>query len=567
MKLKYRQSSDDEEFHDYLKQSESLTAWFVYLGGAANKAAALDRFDKARAFGRVPACDLLTLRRSALLRGSGRLREAFDLLLELAPTHRGDPYYHAQLVWWAMALGEEGLVDHLLEEWRKLGADFPESLLRGQLLVRWAWEVRGDGFAGTVTKEAFAAFHKRLQGARRELEAAADKASTTPDAHRALITVAMGLGLPREYAEKHYRAAIAADPKHGFTYTSFFQYLQPRWHGRPRDILAFGRDCVKSGLWEQGVPDLFLAALQVVAYDAETGQFRREVFGDPLVWEGLKDYYEQTGKMRRLTPGNAEPWALFNDRVCSYFLLWGSFCGKRAELEDALNRIVHPDLAVFSDYASYFHVRDLIRSETGKGPVRLIAKTRVALAAGGFDEAERILGQDADWPPSAAPDRERLRRAVAQGRRLAHDGTLQLSPRNILEAWTANDEKLWQVKGNALVCSQPTGKVATLHCPYPLGPATIKGQLECRGGLHSAQIVLHAQGGAGPRTDPVRGQSPGADRGPRPLPCQPGGAAVAAWRPALPDRGRAPPRPRRAQRARTGNGDAVGKLHAGWNWL
>jgi formylglycine-generating enzyme required for sulfatase activity/tetratricopeptide (TPR) repeat protein len=492
------EASDDKRFNDFLTPKASLTVWQLYLNGAVKHAEALDRFDRARAA--LPPCDLLKIRQAALLRASGRLREAFDLLLSLAPTHRGDPYYHAQLVRCAMAMGEEGLVDHLFQDWKKQDPGLPGSLMRGGQLVDWAWEIRGDGLAETVTKEAFDAFHKRLEHARNELEAAAAQASKTPDAHRQLITVAMGLGLPREYADKHFRAAVAADPKHGTTYFNYFNYLMPRWHGQPAEMLAFGRECVKSGLWEEGVPGLFITAVQDIAFDGETGLYRREIFRDPIVWEGLKDYYEQTGKMGQMTPRNAEPWALFNDRVCSYYLLWGSFCGKRAELEDGLNRIVHPDLAVFPDYAAYYHVRDLVRAETGKGAARLTAKVRVALAAGDFDEAERILGQDADWPPAAGPDRERLRLAAAQGRRLAQDGMLKLSPRDILDAWTVQDKQFWQVRGKSLVCSQPEGKVASIHCPFPLGAARIKGELECRGGLHSAQIILHARAAI----DPVR---------------------------------------------------------------
>ncbi|MBY0228606.1 MAG: formylglycine-generating enzyme family protein, partial [Gemmataceae bacterium] len=222
--LDSRESSrdDDGKARRFFQGHPSPAVWYIRLLVAADAGAAVRDHDEFK-----PApCGLVTLRKAGILRASGRLREALDLLLDLAPTHRGDPYYHAQLLRFGLATGESGLAELLLRLWEKEGPGLAGALVRGRLLKDWAWEARGDGFAGDLTPEAAAEFARRLGLARTCLEGAA-KAGALPDAHAVLITVGMGLGLPHEAVGKEYRAAVAADPRSSEAYHAYFSYLRP----------------------------------------------------------------------------------------------------------------------------------------------------------------------------------------------------------------------------------------------------------------------------------------------------------------------------------------------------
>jgi hypothetical protein len=482
------------EFRTYLEANPSVVAWYIYLTRAADMARAQDLYAGART---ALPCDLLDVTRATLLRESGRLREAFEVFLTLAPTHRGDPYYHKHLTQLGVTCGEPGLVDRLLNLWRKEDQGPVGATERGGFLYRWAWSARGHGFIDTVTEEALRQFDQRLQLARHEFESAIRPGVKDPNAHSCLILVAQGLGLPREYAKEHYQAAVAANPDYAPAYRAYFDYLLPRWQGDASLMLEFARDCAGSSLWAERIPDLFLRAVYDVAYDHDSGLYSREVFRSPFVWEGLRRYYKGA-QDKGLMAVVQEPYATMQDRCCSYFLHWGTLCGKAVELKDALSKIVHPDLSVFPDYATYLQARDRVTAESAEGSDRIKARLRLALAAGRYGEAERILGVDDDWPAAVAADRERYRKALAAGRRLARDGKITFRAREMLDSWTVNEPGLWRAEGDALICAVPAGKAVYLHCPFPVGQATVQGVLEVRGAVKMAMVVLHSRCGMDP---------------------------------------------------------------------
>lgn len=114
----------------------------------------------------------------------------------------------------------------------------------GQVLIDYAWQARGGGWASTVTTEGWRLFEERLQKARAELERAYELDPSDPIPPANLITVAMGLGLDRDEMEKQFKRGLAADPREFSLYARKLTYLMPKWHGTEKDMFEFARKTV-----------------------------------------------------------------------------------------------------------------------------------------------------------------------------------------------------------------------------------------------------------------------------------------------------------------------------------
>lgn len=118
---------------------------------------------------------------------------------------------------------------------------------RGKLLVSWAWQARGSGYADSVTEEGWRLFRERLLRARQDLEAAVELEGTGARGRAAstLISVAMGLSLGRTVAERWLRVARESDDALEAD-ERMLNFLMPKWHGDEAAMWAFARAAVEA---------------------------------------------------------------------------------------------------------------------------------------------------------------------------------------------------------------------------------------------------------------------------------------------------------------------------------
>lgn len=105
--------------------------------------------------------------------------------------------------------------------------------------ITFAWKARGNGFANTVTPQGFALFNQRIQSARSTLEAAKSIAVNCPEWYRAMQTVALAQGWPRNQIEPLVQSALAHEPEYFYFAIAQANYLLPKWYGRPGDTEAY----------------------------------------------------------------------------------------------------------------------------------------------------------------------------------------------------------------------------------------------------------------------------------------------------------------------------------------
>jgi hypothetical protein len=127
-----------------------------------------------------------------------------------------------------------------LEQWAK---EEPGSVTPRIALARaytaFAWKARGNGFANTVTPEGGTQFRERIQLARTTLEQAQKLNNGDPEWFRAMQTVALAQGWPRQQVDALVEAALSVEPGYSAFAIAEANYLLPKWYGKPGETEEF----------------------------------------------------------------------------------------------------------------------------------------------------------------------------------------------------------------------------------------------------------------------------------------------------------------------------------------
>jgi hypothetical protein len=179
-------------------------------------------------------------------------------------------------------------ITKLVDGDRKIGFDamqammkqkLPDSpiadLFEGMFYRHYAWDARGNGFAGTVTDGGWQLFGERLQAAQKAINRALDKDPHVAGGSVEMLAVLQGLPEDRAEMEKWFRRAVADDPDAYEAYVRKMYYLTPKWHGSDEDQFAFGRECLATQRWESRIPFLLLQSHDNI-YEGRWRQLRQQ---------------------------------------------------------------------------------------------------------------------------------------------------------------------------------------------------------------------------------------------------------------------------------------------------
>lgn len=180
-------------------------------------------------------------------------------------------------------------------------AQWPHSVvltMRGVDRVSRAWKARGSGPAVTVSKEAQAAFQEHLTEARKLLTEAWE--ADRRNAKVGTLMLSVETGQPTGALDIWFARAMDADRHNWAACLHKMTYLEPKWHGNPEAMLAFGRELLQAGNWDAGLP-LFLvdAHVKLAEYPARRNplvakQTMEQYFVENAdqVWPDIQAAYE-----------------------------------------------------------------------------------------------------------------------------------------------------------------------------------------------------------------------------------------------------------------------------------
>lgn len=175
----------------------------------------------------------------------------YEQLDELAAKFRSSKESYANGLWkladiYAGLVPSDNAPDN---EWENRIADLqawiatrPESITArvslANILVNYAWQARGSGYANTVSDNSDQLFTKRLNQAMTALNEAENLKEQCPHYWPVKMRAALGLGVDRDNFNNIFNQAITNAPDYAAMYLQRAIYLMPRWGGGEGELEA-----------------------------------------------------------------------------------------------------------------------------------------------------------------------------------------------------------------------------------------------------------------------------------------------------------------------------------------
>lgn len=160
------------------------------------------------------------------------------------PTHTTGEYYFDAWYWALYVLfgRDSGRFADTLEKWKAAtgGAGY---VILAEALAREGegWDARGTGYAGTVSKEAWAIYTRQLEEAESLLDSASPALKSTGSWHAVKLRLAYQLGAKKGTGAPEFQRAVAAWPYYMRLYNTAVNYSMPEWGGNFDDVEAIAQ--------------------------------------------------------------------------------------------------------------------------------------------------------------------------------------------------------------------------------------------------------------------------------------------------------------------------------------
>ncbi|MEV5241125.1 hypothetical protein AB0K89_18765 [Streptomyces cinnamoneus] len=148
-----------------------------------------------------------------------------------------------------------------LDAWLSAAPEDPDAVLvKADLCIHQAWEIRSGARAEHVSEDRFRGFFALLEDAVPVIGAAVELNPTDPVPWRVALTHARGSQAPREVFDGYWREATARSSHHFGCHASALQYLCEKWFGSHEEMFAFAEEAA-----DQALPGSLLHALPLLA--------------------------------------------------------------------------------------------------------------------------------------------------------------------------------------------------------------------------------------------------------------------------------------------------------------
>lgn len=200
------------------------------------------------------------------------------------------------------------------EDWIQAAPESPTPRVAlGRLWISYAWQARGSGAAKDLSVRQTTVFQDRLTRAAKILEEARGLLEKCPAVFVELLTLARGLGWPRDEAFKLYQQAVAWAPEYQYIHEAMAHYLQPKWNGAPGEWEYVAEQFAKAN--ENGIGDEQYTRLALLmSGDWDFGPAGERLFaGSALSWERVRKGFRD---IERRYPGSSQNLSFFAYFAC-----------------------------------------------------------------------------------------------------------------------------------------------------------------------------------------------------------------------------------------------------------
>lgn len=157
-----------------------------------------------------------------------------------------------------------------LDAWLAASPDDPDAtLVKADLSILQAWEIRSGARAKDVAPEQFKAFFALLKDAVPVIGSAAELNPSDPVPWRIALTHARGIQASREIFDAYWAEAVERSPHHYGCHATALQYLCAKWYGSHEEMFDFAEHAAEESL--PGSKINALPLLAAVEYDIVAG--------------------------------------------------------------------------------------------------------------------------------------------------------------------------------------------------------------------------------------------------------------------------------------------------------
>ena len=181
----------------------------------------------------------------------------------------------------------------VLEAFEKISSIDPwlTLMLRGEVVRKEAWEMRGNGWASTVTDEGSKGFSEGLALARKSFEEAWQLHPEFPNAATKMIEVC---GCSGGDMRLWFDRAIAIELDRPLPYEIYAWYSRPRWGGSHQEMADFAEACYQTQRHDTRVPLFYAIIMFQITDDLKCDP--KEVFTRPGVHKKCVEVLEPQTK-------------------------------------------------------------------------------------------------------------------------------------------------------------------------------------------------------------------------------------------------------------------------------
>lgn len=138
-------------------------------------------------------------------------------------------------------------------KWRQQTPYHPAPYIaKAKLLIAYAWDIRGSGWANTVSEAQWHLFHKKIAEARKILDDSRPISGSHPLWFLLMEKIAISQGWSPETFDDLFTQGTKRYPTYYFLYFGAADYLQPRWHGSKKELRRFVNRAVELSRDKEG---------------------------------------------------------------------------------------------------------------------------------------------------------------------------------------------------------------------------------------------------------------------------------------------------------------------------
>lgn len=182
-----------------------------------------------------------------------------------------------------------------IKAWQKASPTSSAPLLAESVYWHaYAWKARGNGYAASVSKEAWQIFGERLLKSKASVEQALQLDASCPALYSQMLDILTDGGASEEQLRKVFSEGVHKSPEYHQMYFAMARHYEPRWGGSPKKYDQFAFEASKLTKNFEGM-GMYARLYWLVDY--ENGIPFRQQSRQAPAWQDLRKGYEDL--MRR----------------------------------------------------------------------------------------------------------------------------------------------------------------------------------------------------------------------------------------------------------------------------